>query len=72
MDLSAVSLHTLIGEYGDPGQVSEHRDEAERLLLRTGRGPLSAEKIQQVLDSSEASLGLPCTEGERHLLQVLG
>jgi len=71
LDLSTVSLHTLIGEYGDPSQVSRHRDEAERLLLRTARGPLSAEKIQQVLDSSEASLGLPCTEGERHLLQVL-
>ena len=42
------------------------------MLRRTGRGPLSPEKVQQVLDSSEASLGLPCTEGERHLLQVLG
>jgi transposase len=61
----------LIGEYGDPSQVSRHRDEAEQLLLRTGRGLLSAEKVHQVLDSSEASLGLPCTEGERHLLQVL-
>jgi transposase len=72
LDLSTVSLHTLIGEYGDPGQVSDHRDEAERLLLRTGRGPLSAEKIQRVLASSDVSLGLPCTEGERHLPQVLG
>jgi transposase len=71
MDLSTVSLHTLIGEYGDPSQVSRHRDEAEQLLLRTGRGLLSAEKVRHVLDSSEASLGLPCTEGERHLLQVL-
>jgi transposase len=72
LDLSTVSLHTLIGEYGDPRQVSRHRDEAEPLLLRTGRGLLSAEKIQQVLDSSEGSLGLPCTEGQRHFLQVLG
>jgi transposase len=72
LDLSTVSLHTLIGEYGDPSQVSRHRDEAEQLLLRTGRGLLSAEKVQQVLESSAASLGLPCTEGERHLLQVLG
>jgi transposase len=71
MDLSAVSLHTLIAEYGDPSQVSRHREEAKRLLLRTGRGGLSAEKVQQVLGSSEASLGLPCTAGERHLLQVL-
>ena len=67
-----MSLHTLIGQYGDPGQVSAHREEAERVLRRTGRGPLSPEKVQQVLDSSEASLGVPCTEGERHLLQVLG
>ena len=72
LDLSTVSLHTLIGQYGDPGQVSAHREEAERVLRRTGRGPLSPEKVQQVLDSSQASLGVPCTEGERHLLQVLG
>ncbi len=72
LDLSGVSLHTLIGQYGGPSQVAEHRDEAGRLLQRTGRRLLSPEKVQQVLDSSQASLGLPCTEGERHLLQVLG
>ena len=72
LDLSGVSLHTLIGQYGDPSQVSRHRDEAERLLRRTGRAMLSPEKVQQALDSSEASLGVPCTAGERHLLQVLG
>jgi transposase len=72
MDLGAVSLHTLIGEYGDPSEASAHRDEARELLRRTGRGLLRAEKIEQVLDSSEATLGLPCTEGERHFLQVLG
>lgn len=72
LDLGGVSLHTLIGEYGDPGQVSAHREQAGQLLRRTGRGLLRAEKMQQVLDSSETTLGLPCTEGERHLLQVLG
>jgi len=72
LGLSTVSLPTLIGEYGDPGQVSAHRDEAQRLLRRTGRGLLSGEKIEQVLDSSETTLGVPCTPGERHLLQVLG
>jgi transposase len=70
--LDRVSLHTLIGEYGDPSQVSAHREQAGQLLRRTGRGLLRAEKVQQVLDSSETTLGLPCTEGERHLLQVLG
>ena len=72
LDLSTVSLHTLIGEYGGPGQVAEHREAAARLLRRSGRGLLSGEKIEQALDSSETTLGLPCTEGERHFLQVLG
>jgi len=72
LDLTTVSLHTLIGEYGDPSQVSEHRQQAGQLLRRTGRAFLSAEKIEQVLASSETSLGLPCTPGERHWLQVLG
>ena len=67
-----MSLHTLINEYGDPSQVSEHREQAGQLLRRTGRGLLSAEKIEQVLASSETTLGLPCTQGERHWLQVLG
>jgi len=66
-----VSLQTLIGEYGDPGQVAAHRQAAEGLLRRTGRGLLSAEKIQQALASCETSLGLPCTAGERHLLRTL-
>jgi len=72
LDLSTVSLHTLISEYGDPSQVSVHREQAGQLLRRTGRGLLSAEKIEQVLASSETTLGLPCTPGERHWLQVLG
>ena len=72
VDLNAVSLHTLLGEYGDPRHVSKHREAAERLLQRTGRGLLRTEKIQQVLDSSETTLGLPCTPGERHFLQLLG
>ena len=72
LDLSTVSLQTLIGEYGDPGQVAVHREAAARLLRRTGRGLLSGEKIAQVLDSSETTLGLPCTAEERQLLRMLG
>jgi transposase len=72
LDLSTVSLAALIGEYGEPRQVAAHREAAAQLLRRTGRGLLSGEKIAQVLDSSETTLGLPCTPGERHFLQVLG
>ena len=67
-----MSLHTLIGEYGDPSQVCADREQAGQLLRRIGRGLLSAEKVEQVLASSETTLGVPCTPGERHWLQVLG
>jgi len=71
LDLNTVSLHTLIGVYGDPSEVCAHREQAGQLLQRSGRALPSAEKIEQVLASSETSLGLPCTPGERHWLQVL-
>jgi len=71
LDVNTVSLQRLISEYGDPGQVAAHRQAAARLLRRTGRGLLSGEKIEQVLDSSETTLGLACTGGERHLLRTL-
>ncbi len=72
LDLSTVSLQSLLAEYGAPQQVAQHREAAARLLQRIGRGFLRAEKVQQVLDSSATTLGLPCTEEERHLLQLLG
>ena len=72
LDLDTVSLQGLIGEYGDPKQVARHREAAAELLVRSSRGLLSAEKRQAILDSSETTLGLPCTAGERHLLRVLG
>lgn len=72
MGLNSVSLQSLLGEYGDPQQVAQHREAAARLLQRSGRGLLHAEKIQPLLDSSATTLGLPCTDAERHLLQRLG
>jgi len=71
-DLGTVSLQTLLAEYGCPEQVAHHRKAAVGLLQRTGRGLLRPEKIQQVLDSSATTFGLPCTAEERHLLRVLG
>lgn len=71
-DLKRISLLSLIGEYGSPREVAAHRSEAQQLMRRIGRGQLNAETVQQVLDSSETTLGVPCTESERHFLQVLG
>ena len=72
LDYKLVSVLSLIGEYGSPQEVAAHRSEAQQLLQRIGRSRLDAEKVRQVLDSSATTLGIPCTEGERYLLQILG
>lgn len=72
LDLQRISLLSLMGEYGSPQEVATHRSEAQSLMRRVGRGQLKAETVQQVLDSSETTLGIPCSDGERHFLQVLG
>ncbi len=72
LDLQRVSLLSLIGEYGSPQEVAAQWTEAQRLMQRVGRGFLSPEKVEQVLTSSQETLGVSCTEGERHFLKVLG
>lgn len=72
LELRTVSLATLIAEYGDPAEVAAQRGAAAQVLCRSSRGLLRAEKIQAVLDSSETTLGVAVTDGERHFLQVLG
>jgi len=71
LDLKRVSLLRLVAEYGDPSTIAARREQAQELLRHTGRAFLSGEKIGQVLDSTQESFGVPCTEGERHLLKVL-
>lgn len=71
LDLKRVSLLSLVAEYGDPRTIAAQREAAQELLCHTGKGFLRGETIQQILDSTQATLGVPCTEGERHLLQVL-
>ncbi len=66
-----MSLLALVAEYGDPSSIAAQREPARQLMRHTGRGFLRGEKIQQVLDSTQETLGVPCSEGERHLLQVL-
>ncbi len=71
LDLKRKSLLVLVAEYGDPDTIAQQREQARQLMRHTGRGFLGAEKIEQVLDSAQDSLGVPCSEGERHLLKVL-
>jgi len=63
-------LH-LIADYGAPQAVCDHRTQAEACLHHARRGVANPTLVTAILDSAAATLGLPCTAGERHLLQVL-
>ena len=71
LGLGSVTLATLIATYGSPGAVAAHREEAAELMRRTGRAGLDAGKVEQVVDSAERTLGVPCIEQEGHYLKAL-
>ena len=71
LEPGSVTLARLIATYGDAAQVAAQGEAARALMCRTGRGALRDEKIEQLLTSAEHTLGMPCVEAERRLLQVL-
>jgi transposase len=71
LEPGSVTLVRLIATYGAPSQVRAQREAAHALMRRTGRGALRDEKIEQLLASAEHTLGMPCVEAERRLLQAL-
>lgn len=70
-DVGSATLHRLIAEYGSPAQVSAMRPEAQALMRRYGGHWLGQEKIEQLLDSAEHTLGVPCVAEECEWLQWL-
>jgi transposase len=71
MDLSSMTLLTVLSAYGDAAQVAAHAEDAAGLMQRTGRAGLERETIEQLLDSARHTVGLACIEAERHALRVL-
>ncbi len=70
-ELDRASVLHLIAEYSCPEAVRANRTEAKALMRRTGRGLAGEPRMEAIVDSAEASLGVPCTKGERHLLKTL-
>jgi transposase len=70
-ELNSAGVLHLIAKYGSPQSVRDERTQAEAFLHQVRRGVANPTLVGAILDSAEASLGLPCTAGERHLLQVL-
>lgn len=71
LELGRVSLLALLAEYGDPASISAESESARQLLRHRGRGFLQPDTVEQLLDSAQDTLGVACTDGERHLLKAL-
>jgi hypothetical protein len=68
---SSVALANLIATFGDAPAVATEPGVAARLLQRASHAALAQEKIAAVLASAEQTVGLPCVQAERQLLQGL-
>ncbi len=71
LDLGSVTLMSLVAAYGSPAQVLAHSEAARQLMRRSSHGGLRREKIEAVLEAARQTLGMPCLEAERVLLQTL-
>jgi len=72
LDLGRVSLLALLAEYGDPAHISAESEAVVREQLRhRGRGFLHKATVDPLLESAQDTLGVACTEAERHLIQVV-
>ncbi len=69
--LDSASLLELLSRFGGPQWVAAAPLEAERCLREVGGAALKEEKIQQVLQAAQETLGVPMIDAERRALQEL-
>ncbi len=67
--LGTATLLELLKAYGDPAAVSREASSGRDLMRRVGR--LQWRKIDAILASAEATIGVPMQAGERRLLQAI-
>lgn len=71
LELDAASLLELVRSYGSPRRVGAAASAARSLLRQAGRGGLSEEKIEQIIESARYSVGVPPLDCEREALMEL-
>lgn len=70
-EVNSSSVLQLLEAYGTPAAVCSDRAAAEALLHHARRGVPDPERVAAILGSAATTLGVSCTEGEQHLVQVL-
>lgn len=71
LSLDSATLLQVLAHYGCPAAIQADRADAQRLMCRTGRSGLKPATCEQLLDSAEFTVGLPCLAAEGALLRSL-
>lgn len=69
--LDSAALLALLSRFGGPEGVAAHPTEAKQCLRQAGRALLKEEKIQQILEAAQETLGVPMIDEERRALREL-
>ena len=71
IDLRCATAQTLVHHYGGPQAVLQNSHKARDLMQTVGGHLLQKEKIDAVIDSAKATLGVPQLDAEREVVQNL-
>jgi transposase len=71
VDLTSATLMALLGRIGGPRDVAADPDAARKLMTGMSHRLMTAEKIEQVLQSAAQSVGLPLLPEERTALMTI-
>jgi transposase len=71
LELSSVSLLSLVAHYGDAAAVAGEPEAAGERLRRAGGPGLKPAKIEALLASARTTVGVPCVAAEREALKRL-
>lgn len=64
LELTSVTLATLLSEIGGPSSVRSKESESSTLMRRVGRTFMTPERIEKILESARRTVGVPMTQWE--------
>lgn len=71
LDLSSTTMLEVLSRFGSPREVVKHEGEARKLMKRIGGRFLAAEKVEEVIGSGQATIGMEMTAGEEQAVKYL-
>jgi len=71
LDMRGGSILELLSQYGSAQDVAGNSQEAAKVLRKSSRGGFSTEKIEEVIESANNTLGAPMKSAEREVIKAL-